>query len=47
VTLRGYKGIKASGQVFALLDRVMEDKDRDVRKAVAWTLREMSKGNHD
>jgi len=47
VTLRGYKRIKAGGQVFALLDRVMEDKDRDVRKAVAWILREMSKGNHD
>ena len=46
VTLRGYKRIKAGGQVFALLDKVMADKDRDVRKAVAWILREMSNGNH-
>lgn len=47
VTLRGYKRVKTTEQVFELLDRVMEDQDRDVRKAVAWILREMTKGNRD
>jgi len=47
VTLRGYKRIKTTERVFELLDLVMEDRDRDVRKAVAWILREISKGNPD
>lgn len=47
VTLLGYKRVKTTGKVFELLDMVMEDKDRDVRKAVAWILREITKGNPD
>jgi 3-methyladenine DNA glycosylase AlkD len=41
VTLRGYKRVKATDRVFELLDMVMADKDRDVKKAVSWILREM------
>jgi len=47
VTLRGYKRAKATEEVFELLDEVMEDRDRDVRKAVSWILREITKGNPD
>lgn len=35
VTLLGYKRVKTSKKVFELLNMVMEDKERDVRKAVA------------
>lgn len=47
VTLLGYKRIKATERVFELLDMVMEDKDRDVKKAVSWILRDITKGNPD
>jgi 3-methyladenine DNA glycosylase AlkD len=47
VTLRGYKRLPTTDKVFQLLDRVMEDKDRDVRKAVSWILREITKANPD
>lgn len=47
VTLRGYKRVKTTERVFELLDMVMEARDRDVRKAVAWILREITKGNPD
>jgi 3-methyladenine DNA glycosylase AlkD len=47
VTLRGYKRLQATEKVFELLAMVMEDKERDVRKAVAWILREITKGNPD
>lgn len=47
VTLRGYKRFNATEKVFELLDMVMEDKDRDVKKAVSWILREITKGNPD
>jgi len=41
--LRGYKRIQPTEQVFRLLSGVMEDPDRDVRRAVEWVLREISK----
>ena len=47
VTLRGYKRLQATEKVFELLAMVMEDKEEDVRKAVAWILREITKGNPD
>jgi len=47
VTLRGYKRLQATEKVFELLAIVMEDKERDVRKAVAWILREITKTNPD
>jgi 3-methyladenine DNA glycosylase AlkD len=47
VTLRGYKRIKTNDQVFELLDMIMEDKERDVKKAASWILREITKGNPD
>ena len=47
VTLRGYKRLQATEKVFELLAMVMEDKERDVRKAVAWILREITKTNPD
>jgi len=47
VTLRGYKKVKATEKAFELLDMVMEDKDRDVRKAAAWILKEITEVNPD
>jgi 3-methyladenine DNA glycosylase AlkD len=47
VTLRGYKKVKITDRVFELLDMVMKDEDKDVKKAVAWILREMTKKNAD
>jgi len=47
VTLRGYKRLQTTGKVFELLDLVMEDRERDVRKAVSWVLREITKANSD
>ena len=47
VTLRGYKNTKTTGEVFELPDLVMEDRERDVRKAVSWILREITKANPD
>ncbi|RMF89243.1 MAG: DNA alkylation repair protein [Methanobacteriota archaeon] len=45
VTLRGYKRMKTTDRVFRILDRVMEDDEKDVKKAVSWVLREITKGN--
>ena len=45
VTLLGYKRIPTNVRVFELLDMVMEDKERDVRKAVSWILRDITKKN--
>lgn len=45
VTLRGYKKIQATEKVFELLARVMGDKENDVRGAVSWILREITKSN--
>ncbi len=47
VTLLGYKRLQATEKVFELLAMVMEDNERDVRKAVAWILREITKANPD
>ena len=47
VSLRGYKGIKASDNVFDILDVVMKDEDKDVKKAISWILREITKFNHE
>lgn len=47
VTLLGYKRVGATERVFELLDIVMEDGERDVRKAVSWILREITSQNPD
>ena len=47
VTLLGYKRVGATERVFELLDMVMEDGERDVRKAVSWILREITSQNPD
>jgi len=47
VTLRGYKKVRATDEVFKILDAVMEDEDRNVKKAVSWVLREITKKNPD
>jgi len=45
VTLRGYKKVKTTNKVFKILDTVMENDDKDVKKAVSWILREITKFN--
>lgn len=45
VSLRGYKKVKTSDKVFEIFDKVMEDQDKDIKKAVAWILREITKEN--
>jgi len=47
VTMRGYRKVKATDEVFKILDTVMEDEDKDVKKAVSWILREITKKNSD
>ena len=47
VTLRGYKRIQTTNEVFKILDLVMEDKEKDIKKAVSWILREITKRNSD
>jgi len=47
VTLRGYKKIKTTDKVFKILNTVIEDDDKDVKKAVSWILREITKKNAD
>ena len=47
VTLRGYKRVKTTNQVFNILDTIMVDNEKDVKKAVSWILREITKGNPD
>jgi len=47
VSLRGYKRIQITDKVFGILDLVMEDKDKDIKKAVSWILREITKKNPD
>jgi 3-methyladenine DNA glycosylase AlkD len=47
VTLRGYKRIQTTNEVFKILDMVMEDKDKDIKKAMSWVLREITKKNPD
>jgi len=45
VSLRGYKKVQITDRVFKILDLVMEDKDKDIKKAVSWVLREITKKN--
>ncbi len=47
VSLLGYKKVKTTDKVFSLLDLVMKDQDKDVKKAVSWMLREITKKNPD
>ena len=47
VSLRGYKRVQTTDNVFQILDLVMEDKDKDIKKAVSWILREITKKNPD
>lgn len=47
VSLRGYKRIQITDKVFGILDLVMKDKDKDIKKAVSWILREITKKNLD
>ncbi len=45
VSLRGYKRVQTIDKVFKILDIVMEDEDKDIKKAVSWILREITKKN--
>ncbi|MBI4645362.1 MAG: DNA alkylation repair protein [Bacteroidia bacterium] len=45
--MRGYKRVKATDKVFKILDTVMEDNEKDIKKAVSWVLREITKKNPD
>jgi 3-methyladenine DNA glycosylase AlkD len=47
VTLRGYKRIQTTDKVFKILDLVMEEKEKDIKKAMSWVLREITKKNPD
>ena len=47
VTLRGYKKVQTAKEVFNILDLIMEDKEKDIKKAVSWILREITKKNPD
>jgi len=45
VTLWTFKKISASPKVFGILDQVMTDEDKDVKKGVAWICRQMTNKN--
>jgi len=47
VSLRGYKRVQITDKAFEILDLVMEDKDKDIKKAISWILREITKKNPD
>jgi len=47
VSLRGYKKIQTTDKVFEILDFVMKENEPDVKKAVSWILREITKKNPD
>ncbi|MFH1824609.1 MAG: DNA alkylation repair protein [Candidatus Firestonebacteria bacterium] len=47
VSLRGYKKVETTDKVFKILDTVMEDNEKDIKKAVSWILREITKKNPD
>ncbi len=47
VSLRGYKRVKTTDRVFKILGTVMEDNEKDIKKAVSWVLREITKKNPD
>ncbi len=45
VSLRGYKRLKTTNKVFSVLDSVMKEDKSDVKKAISWILREITKKN--
>nr|MDO8097684.1 DNA alkylation repair protein [Candidatus Njordarchaeota archaeon] len=47
ITLRGYRRVKTTDNVFQVLDGVMGDNEKDIKKAVSWVLREIAKKNPD
>ena len=47
VTLRGYKRIQITDKVLGILNSVMKEDEPDVKKAVSWILREITKKNPD
>ena len=47
VSLRGYKRIQIPDKAIGLLDSVMKEDEPDVKKAVSWILREITKKNPD
>ena len=47
ISLLGYKRIKVTDKVFEILDFVMKEDEPDVKKAVSWILREITKKNPD
>ena len=47
VVLRAFEKVPAPDKVFDILDLVMEDGDKDVKKAVSWILRDLSKLHSD
>ena len=47
VSLLVYKRIKTTDKVFKILDTVMGDNEKDVKKAVSRILREITKKNSD
>jgi len=47
VTLWTFKKIPAPPKVFQILDQVMTDQDRDVKKGAAWILRQITTKNSD
>jgi 3-methyladenine DNA glycosylase AlkD len=47
VTLRGYKKVQTTNKVFEILGLVMGDNEKEIKKAVSWILREITKKNPD
>jgi 3-methyladenine DNA glycosylase AlkD len=47
VILRAFEKTAAPREVFAILDVLRDEPDRDVQKAVAWMLRDLSGRHHD
>jgi 3-methyladenine DNA glycosylase AlkD len=45
VTLRGYKKVQTTNKVFEILDLVKKDKEKNIKKAASWVLREITKKN--
>jgi len=43
--VRGYKKVQTTNTVFEILDLVMKDKEKDIKQAVSWVLREITKKN--
>lgn len=47
INLRGYRKLKITDRVFAIFDKVMEDEEKDVKKAVSFIFRMITPNNHD